>query len=136
MTRNGTSYGLLIDGRWRSGDGALENRNPAAPGVVISTHALATPADVDEAYAAARAAAPGWRRTSPIARGEILYRAAALLAERADAIAAELTAEEGKTLPEARGEVGRASAILRFFAGECSQPMGDVLPSAADRTLL
>jgi alpha-ketoglutaric semialdehyde dehydrogenase len=136
VTRNGTSYGLLIDGRWRDGDGALENRNPAAPAEVISTHALATPADVDEAYAAARAAAPGWRRTSPIARGEILYRAAALLAERADAIAAELTAEEGKTLAEARGEAGRAAAILRFFAGECAQPMGDVLPSAAERTLL
>lgn len=130
------SYGLFIDGRWRPGSAALENRNPAAPGTVVSTHALATPDDVREAYAAARAAAPGWRRTSPIKRGEILFRAAELIAARAEQIAAELTAEEGKTLAEARGETGRATSILRFFAGECSQPTGDMLPSVADRTLL
>jgi acyl-CoA reductase-like NAD-dependent aldehyde dehydrogenase len=130
------SYGLFIDGRWRGGADGIENRNPAAPDVVVSTHGLATVADVQDAYAAARAAAPGWRRTSPIKRGEILYRAAELIAARAEQIAAELTAEEGKTLAEARGETGRAVSVLRFFAGECSQPSGDMLPSVADRTLL
>jgi aldehyde dehydrogenase (NAD+) len=130
------SYGLFIDGRWRGGSGGIENRNPADPDVVVSTHDLATVADVEDAYAAARAAAPGWRRMSPIKRGEILYRAAELIAARAEAIAAELTAEEGKTLAEARGETGRAVSVLRFFAGECSQPNGDMLPSVADRTLL
>jgi alpha-ketoglutaric semialdehyde dehydrogenase len=103
---------------------------------VVSTHDLASVRDVQDAYAAARAAAPGWRRTSPIKRGEILYRAAELIASRVEQIAAELTAEEGKTLPEARGEAARAVAVLRFFAGECSQPVGDLLPSVADRTLL
>ncbi len=130
------AYGLFVDGEWRGGSGGLENRNPAAPDVLVSTHDLATPQDIDDAYAAARAAAPGWRRTSPIMRGEILYRAAEIIAARAEQIAAELTAEEGKTLAEGRGEAGRAVSILRFFAGECSQPQGDLLPSAADRTLL
>ena len=126
-------YGLFIGGEWRGGSGGLENRNPADPGTVVSTHDLATPSDIEDAYAAARAAAPGWRRTSPVKRGDILYRAAELIASRAEQIAAELTAEEGKTLAEARGETGRAVSILRFFAGECSQPQGDMLPSAADR---
>src|SRR5262245_6242974 len=119
---NVPSYGQFIDGRWRDADGELENRNPAAPGTVVSVHGLASVADVEAAYAAARAAAPGWRRTSPVKRGDILFRAAELVAERAGAIAAELTAEEGKTLPEAKGEVARAVSILRFYAGECSQP--------------
>jgi aldehyde dehydrogenase (NAD+) len=130
------SYGQFIGGRWRSADGELENRNPADPSTVVSTHGLASVQDVAEAYAAARAAAPGWQRTSPIKRGEILFRAAELLGARAEQIAAELTAEEGKTLPEARGETARAISVLRFFAGEGSQPIGDMLPSAADRTLL
>ena len=133
---NVPSYGLFIDGRWRHATGGLENRNPANPASVVSAHALAGPADVDEAYAAARAAAPGWRRTSPVKRGEILYRAAELMASRLEQIAAELTAEEGKTLAEARGEAGRAVSVLRFFAGECSQPTGDMLPSVAEGTLL
>src|SRR4051794_1042123 len=130
------SFGQLIGGAWRDATDALENRNPARPGEVVSTHGLATAADVDDAYAAAREAAATWRRTPPVKRGDVLFRAAELVASRAEQIAAELTAEEGKTLPEARGEAGRAAAILRFFAGECAQPMGDVLPSSADRTLL
>jgi alpha-ketoglutaric semialdehyde dehydrogenase len=133
---NVPSYGQFIDGRWRDADGGLENRNPAAPSTVVSVHGLASVADVEAAYAAARAAAPGWRRTSPVQRGDVLFRAAELVAERAGAIAAELTAEEGKTLPEAKGEVARAVSILRFYAGECSQPVGDMLPSVADRTML
>ena len=136
ITASPPAFGLFVGGRWRDAGRELENRNPARPDAVVSTHALAGPAEVDEAYAAARAAAPGWRRTPPLQRGEVLFRAAELLEQRAAAIAAELTAEEGKTLPEARGEAGRAAAILRYFAGECAQPVGDMLPSAAERTLL
>ena len=134
--RSVPAYGQFIAGAWRGAGGELENRNPADPSTVVSTHGLATVQDVEEAYAAARAAAAGWRRTSPVRRGEILLRAAELIAARAEQIAAELTAEEGKTLPEARGETARAVSVLRFFAGECSQPVGDMLPSVADRTLL
>src|SRR3954451_12276733 len=115
------SYGQLIGGEWRGAGAELENRNPADPSTVVSTHGLATVQDVEQAYAAARAAAPGWRRTPPVKRGEILFRAAELVAARAEQIASELTAEEGKTLPEARGETARAVSVLRFFAGECSQ---------------
>jgi aldehyde dehydrogenase (NAD+) len=133
---NVPSFGLFVNGTWRAGSGALENRNPANPDEVLSTHHLATAPEVEEAYAAARAAAPAWRRTSPIARGEILYRAADIIASRAEQIGRELTAEEGKTLPEGRGEAARAAAILRYFAGECGQPIGDMLPSVDERTTL
>ena len=103
--------------------------------MVISTHGLATPATSKRPRrGAGRRARLAQDLAGRQGRDPLPGRRADR--RRADAIAAELTAEEGKTLPEARGEVGRASAILRFFAGECSQPMGDVLPSAADRTLL
>jgi aldehyde dehydrogenase (NAD+) len=91
---------------------------------------------VGDAYAAAAAAAPGWRRTPGPARGQILYRAAEIVAARRDALARTLTREEGKTLPEAAGEVDRAVGLLRYFAGEASQPNGDVVPSAAAGRML
>lgn len=133
----GTAKGLLIGGEWASGGGELLRRfNPARPSELIVELAGATPADVRAAYDAAADAAPGWRRTPGPARGEILFRAAALLAARVDALGEELSREEGKTLAEGRGEVARAAQILRWFAGETSQPVGDVLPSSGASTFL
>ncbi|MDO8211733.1 aldehyde dehydrogenase family protein [Conexibacter sp. CPCC 206217] len=129
-------HGLLIDGEWRQGAGVLERRNPARPSELVARVATAGPDDVRAAYDAAAAAAPGWRRTPPPKRGEILFAAAALLAQRVDAIGEELSREEGKTLAEGRGEVARAVQILRWFAGEASQPLGDVLPSAGATTFV
>jgi len=132
-----TVRGVLIGGEWRHGSGdLLERRNPARPSEAVVRLQAATAAEVRDAYDAAAAAAPGWRRTPGPARGEILFRAAALLAARADAVGEELSREEGKTLPEGRGEVLRAVQILRWFAGEASQPVGDVLPSASATTFL
>ena len=130
------AFGLYIGGGWTQPGEVLESRNPARPNEVVARVAVATPEDVRAAYDAAEQAAPVWRRTPPIARGEILYRAAELMAARADALGEELSREEGKTIVEGRGEVTRAAAILRYFAGECAQPVGDVLPSAGERTFV
>lgn len=59
----------------------------------------------------------------------MLAAAAALMRQRADEIGAGLTREEGKPLPEARGEVLRAADVLEYFAGEASRPIGVTLPS-------
>jgi aldehyde dehydrogenase (NAD+) len=67
------------------------------------------------------------------ARGAILFRAAEILDSRFDAIAAEMTREEGKTFPEAKGEVRRSINILRYFAGEGSRFTGHLVPSERDR---
>jgi aldehyde dehydrogenase (NAD+) len=69
-------------------------------------------------------------------RGEILFRAAALLAERAESIGRDLTREEGKTLVEGVGETRRAAAILRYFAGQTSEPVGELYASATPGTRL
>jgi len=72
----------------------------------------------------------------PAPRAGILFRASVLLAERAEAIGRDLVREEGKTLPEAIGETRRAAAILRYFAGQASEPIGELYASATPGTRL
>ncbi len=77
-------------------------------------------------------------RPCPPRRGaRVLFRAAAhLLAERAERIGRDLSREEGKTLAEGIGETRRAAAILRYFAGQTSEPVGEVYASATPGTRL
>jgi len=127
---------LVIGGERRETGAVVESRDPAHPETVVGTVAAASPADVRDAFAAARAAADGWRRTPGPARGEILFRAAEIVAARAEQLATELTREEGKTLREARAEVARGVAVLRYHAGEASRRGGAVYPSASHERLL
>ncbi len=132
------TYQNYIGGAWtgaRGGD-TIENRNPANPSDLIGLWPRSGADDMAAAIDAAVAAAPSWANTSALKRGEILLRAAALLEARAEEVAAAMTREEGKTLREATGETMRGVAILRYYAGEGSQPAGEVYPSANTRTLL
>jgi aldehyde dehydrogenase (NAD+) len=126
---------LLIGGEWMD-SAVVERTNPARPSEVVVRAAQAESQHVDEALTAATRAQPGWARTAPPARGAILARASELLRARAAAVAAELTAEEGKTLVEATGEVNRAADILRFFGGEGWRLGGEALPGADGATQL
>jgi aldehyde dehydrogenase (NAD+) len=67
------------------------------------------------------------------ARGNILYKTADILDRKIEQVAADMTREEGKTLPEAKGEVRRAINIFRYFAGEGSRMPGMLVPSERDR---
>src|SRR6202040_3411157 len=82
---------------------------------------------------AAAAALPEWSNMAGTACGNILFKAAELVDRRFDSIAADMTREEGKTLPEAKGEVRRAINIFRYFAGEGSRMPGMLVPSERDR---
>lgn len=79
--------------------------------------ALAAPADVDAAVAAARAAAPGWAATSLSARTKVLFAWRHLVAEHLDDLAAVVSAEHGKVRSDARGEVSRGLDVLEFATG-------------------
>ena len=69
---------------------------------------------------------------APIAkRAAVLTAAAALIDERAEAIAQDMTREMGKPLREARMEAARAAQILRYFAGEAFRPVGELYEQAA-----
>jgi acyl-CoA reductase-like NAD-dependent aldehyde dehydrogenase len=122
-----------INGEWVSRDKTFENRNPANITDLIGNFVKGTAQDVNDAAAAAAAALPAWSGMSAPSRGNILFKAAAILDGRFDQVAAEMTREEGKTLPEAKGEVRRAINILRYFAGEGTRLPGMLVPSERER---
>jgi succinate-semialdehyde dehydrogenase/glutarate-semialdehyde dehydrogenase len=128
----GPALALYIDGAWRSGGGrttepvidpATERQVGAVP------HATAR--DLDDALAAADRAWPAWRRTSSYDRAAILGRAAAVLRREADRIAARITAEQGKTLTEARNETLNSAEMLGWFADQGRRAYGRLVPSRA-----
>jgi malonate-semialdehyde dehydrogenase (acetylating) / methylmalonate-semialdehyde dehydrogenase len=78
---------------------------------------LASAAEVDVAVAAAKAAAQEWRHSSLSRRSAVLFAFRALVAEHLDEIAAAITAEQGKTMPDARGEVQRGLENIEYACG-------------------
>ena len=131
-------YQNLIDGKWiDSGSGeTFTNINPADRDDIVGNFQDSTVADIEAAVAAAQQARSGWRALGAPRRGEILARAARLIERDLEKIAAGLTREEGKTLPEARGETARAVQIFDYFAGEGRRLSGETTPSEFGRTLL
>ncbi len=122
-----------INGEWVTRDELFADRNPANTDENVGNFVKGTAGDVREAAAAAAAALPGWSGMSAPARGNILHKAADLLDRRFEQVSAEMTREEGKTLPEAKGEVRRSINILRYFAGEGARMPGMLVPSERDR---
>jgi len=126
-------FSNYINGEWVSRGQTFENRNPANTNELIGNFIKGTAQDVNDAAAAAAAALPAWSAMSGPARGNILFKAADILDRKFEQVAADMTREEGKTLPEAKGEVRRAINILRYFAGEGSRMPGMLVPSERDR---
>jgi len=127
------TFGNYINGEWVRGAAAFENRNPANTNEVVGLFTKGKAQDVEDAASAAAAALPGWSTMAGPARGAILFKAADILDRKFDQVSAEMTREEGKTLPEAKGEVRRSINILRYFAGEGSRMPGMLVPSERDR---
>jgi len=116
---------FLVDGSWVSGDGraVIEVLDPATEEAIGSVP-VATGPDLERALGGAQRAWPGWRDTDAWARSAILRKAAALVRERADAIASPLTAEAGKPLAQARAEVLAAADQFDWYADEARRIYG------------
>jgi acyl-CoA reductase-like NAD-dependent aldehyde dehydrogenase len=127
---------LFIGGAWRAASETFERFDPADLDRSTGTFAAASADDVADAYAAAAAAQPGWAATPAPARADVLRRAADVLEGRAEEAAHRLTADMGKVIRDARAEVLRSVAILRYFSGELLQPDGEMYPSADPSTTL
>jgi acyl-CoA reductase-like NAD-dependent aldehyde dehydrogenase len=125
---------LLIGGTpGPAASGRTEDVHSPFDGRVVGRVAVAAAADADRALAAAERGAAVWRETPAHQRHDVLFRAAALVEERAGDIAALLCAENGKTISEARAEVGRAGDMIRLAGYEGTQLYGDTLPLDANR---
>jgi succinate-semialdehyde dehydrogenase/glutarate-semialdehyde dehydrogenase len=121
---------LLINGNWRNADGRASEPvlNPST-GAVLGELPHVTDADIDEALASSARGFDVWRKTSPVERGRILHRAAALIMERAEHIASLITLELGKPIAESRVEVETAASIFVWNAEEGRRAYGRVIPS-------
>lgn len=121
----------FVGGAWRASAASrfLEDVNPSDREDVIGLVPAGSSEDVDVAVRCASDALSNWRGLTGPARGEHLYRWAAAIGARHEELAQAMAREVGKPITEARGEVARCVAILRYYAGEAVREIGEVIPS-------
>jgi len=120
---------LFIGGEWRTTAETLPVINPSTE-EEIGRVPVATSADLDDAVAAADAGFETWSQKSPKERSDLVREASALLRERQDEIAHDITAEHGKPFRQAQLEVIRGCEFFEWDAGEAMRTYGRVIPSA------
>jgi len=118
----------LIDGQWVSGGSRFAVHDPA------TGHHLADVANLDADHAQAAIAAadkawPAWRAKPAKERAGILMKWFALLHQHADDLARIMTAEQGKPLAEAKGEVTYGASFVEWFAEEAKRVYGETIPT-------
>jgi succinate-semialdehyde dehydrogenase/glutarate-semialdehyde dehydrogenase len=143
MALNLTDSDLLrdacyVDGAWvKASDGASVAVTNPADGSVVGHVPMLPIAMIRQAIDAAQAAKAGWASRTAKERAAILRRWYDLVIANADDLAKLLTAEQGKPLAEAKGEIVSNAAYLEWFAEEAKRIYGDIVPQPAnDRRLL
>jgi succinate-semialdehyde dehydrogenase/glutarate-semialdehyde dehydrogenase len=127
-----------IDGRWVDADeGAkVEVHNPAN-GALLATVPRCGANETRRAIEAAKRAFPAWAAKSAKERGKLLRRLADLMVANTEDLGRLMTAEQGKPLAEAKGEVGYAASFYEWFGEEGRRVYGEVIPSPiADKRML
>lgn len=119
----------FVGGEWVTGAKATRNINPSNTNDVVGEYAQADTAQTLTAIAAAKAAAPGWSRSTPQERHDALKKISDEILNRREELGELLAREEGKTRPEGIGEVARAGQIFDFFAGEALRLTGEKVAS-------
>jgi succinate-semialdehyde dehydrogenase/glutarate-semialdehyde dehydrogenase len=126
-----------VAGRWIDADGGatFDVKNPAN-GAKLGAVPRMGAGETRRAIEAARAAFPAWAAKPAKERAKLLRAWAALMHANADDLAKLMTAEQGKPLAEAKGEVTYAAAFIEWFADEGRRVYGDVIPThAGDKRL-
>ncbi len=128
MTETFRNY---VVGRWVEckSKKTFPNINPANTDEVVGLFQASGPEDTHAACEAAAQAQPAWAALPAPRRGEYLFKAAEILESRLNKVGSDMTREEGKTLPEAKGEVKRAINIFRYFGGEGARQFSYQIPS-------
>ncbi|MEO8715269.1 MAG: CoA-acylating methylmalonate-semialdehyde dehydrogenase, partial [Acetobacteraceae bacterium] len=124
--------GHFIGGRMVAGDGGRfgDVFNPAS-GEVAAKVALASAAEVDQAVAAATKAFPAWAAMPPLRRARVMFRLRDLLERDRAKLSAAITAEHGKVLSDADGEVQRGLEVVEFACGIPSLLKGEYTEQVA-----
>lgn len=122
----------FIDGKWTAADDAsrLAVRNPAN-GEIIAEVANCGAVETNRAIAAADAAWPAWRTLTAKQRAQLLRRWFELILQNTEDLAQLITAEGGKPLAEARGEVAYGASFVEWFAEEGKRAYGETIPATA-----
>ncbi|MFJ2901254.1 aldehyde dehydrogenase family protein [Streptomyces sp. NPDC087212] len=120
----------LSGGAWITTGDWIDVHDPADVRTPLARVPALAAKDVTRAYDHAESGFAHWKRTSPFERARVLTDAARLIRERVEAIAADVTAENGKTLAEARGETLKAADFLEYYAGLARQGYGTLLHDA------
>ena len=118
----------LINGEWVAGGSRFDVTDPATGATLASVPRLGA-AETEAAIAAANAAWPAWRAKTAKERAAILMKWHALMIENADDLARIMTAEQGKPLAEARGEVVYGASFIEWFAEEAKRVYGETIPT-------
>jgi succinate-semialdehyde dehydrogenase/glutarate-semialdehyde dehydrogenase len=117
----------LINGQWVPGSSRFAVHDPAT-GQHLADVANLGPAEVEQAIAAANAAWPAWKAKTAKERSIILRKWYDLLMANQDDLGRIMTAEQGKPLPEAKGEVAYGASFVEWFAEEAKRVNGETLP--------
>ncbi|WP_288408820.1 NADP-dependent succinate-semialdehyde dehydrogenase [uncultured Herbaspirillum sp.] len=119
-----------LNGAWCDADSGakLEVHNPAN-GQLLGHVPLMGATETRRAIEAANAAWPAWKKKTAKERSALLRRWYELMLANADDLALIMTAEQGKPLAEARGEIGYAASFIEWFAEEGKRTYGDTIPS-------
>ena len=127
----------FVGGTWAesSGDNWIADINPSNAADVVAYVPEGSPDDARRAATVAAEAFEGWSGLTGVARADHLHKWSVAIADRAEEIAQALVREVGKPVGEARGEVGRCVAILRYYAGEAVREIGEVIPAQAAGSL-
>ncbi|WOR15502.1 aldehyde dehydrogenase family protein [Hyphomonas sp. FCG-A18] len=123
------TYSNFIAGDWVSSSDTILNINPSDTNDVVGEYATASLDQLEDAISAASHASRTWGVSGVQLRADCLDRIGSEILARKDELGTLLAREEGKTLPEAIGEVGRAGQIFKFYAGEALRIPGMSMPS-------
>ncbi len=117
----------FVDGKWVAGKSRFAVTDPAS-GRHLADVANLGPKDAEAAIAAANKAWPAWRALTAKERSIILRKWYDLLMAHQDDLGRIMTAEQGKPLPEAKGEVAYGASFVEWFAEEAKRVNGEMLP--------
>ena len=127
---------LYIDGQWVDGTSTVAVHDPSDNSVIAEV-SLASDAQCEAAIAAADAAAVAWAKTAPRFRSEILRKAFEIMSGEIEQVATLISRENGKAMPDARGEAAYAAEFFRWFAEETVRTAGDFRKSpSGDKRIL